>query len=52
MATPKKQAEQPEIIVNPAETAQPSDATRCGGYVLTDQGWVLERPEVQEADDA
>jgi hypothetical protein len=30
---------------NPAETAQPSDPTRCGGYVLTDQGWVLDPHE-------
>lgn len=34
----------------PDENAQ-DDPTRCGGYVLTDHGWVLE-PEVKESDDA
>jgi hypothetical protein len=35
----KKQATlDPEEV---ARTAQPSDPTRCGGYVLTDEGWVL-----------
>jgi hypothetical protein len=39
----KKPAEQ-----DSAENAQPSDPTRCGGYVLTNEGWKLAEPEPDE----
>lgn len=41
----QKKAEEKAEQQNPAETAQPSDPTRCGGYVLTNEGWVMERPD-------
>lgn len=37
-AAKKPPADDPEAI---AAAAQPSDPTRCGGYVLTEQGWQL-----------
>lgn len=37
--------------VKEAEQAQPSDPTRCGGYVLTDNGWALEPVEQEQDED-
>lgn len=43
---PRESATAPEA----AEPETTTDYTRCGGHVLTDYGWVLEKPE-EESDD-